>query len=198
MHGKHCNHVNFLYEELKHTKNSKIKLISYPKLKVKFTPSLVPKSFSMNSTQVHSPFKNSKKTTDTIDSITKDLNRQISDIKNEKKFEIVKQSLISYSKILNNSKERNYILTIVEILSGMFTSTNTNEVVSTDSFDELELIQFSDRIKMKKHNSMPNIKKLDFNFNKNTRNYKQKPKPKLKTSFSISSSMKNIFSYKNL
>ena len=198
MHGKHCNHVNFLYEELKHTKNSKIKLISYPKLKVKFTPSLVPKSFSMNSTQVHSPFKNSKKTTDTIDSITKDLNRQISDIKNEKKFEIVKQSLISYSKILNSSKERNYILTIVEILSGMFTSTNTNEVVSTDSFDELELIQFSDRIKMKKHNSMPNIKKLDFNFNKNTRNYKQKPKPKLKTTFSISSSMKNIFSYKNL
>ena len=152
----------------------------------------------MNSTKVHSPFKNSKKTTDTIDSITKDLNRQISDIKNEKKFEIVKQSLISYSKILNSSKERNYILTIVEILSGMFTSTNTNEVVSTDSFDELELIQFSDRIKMKKHNSMPNIKKLDFNFNKNTRNYKQKPKPKLKTSFSISSSMKNIFSYKNL
>lgn len=198
MYGKHSNHVNFLYEELKYSKNSKIKLVSYPKLKVKVTPSLVPKSLSMNSTQVHSPFKNSIKSTDTIDSITKELNKQISNTKNDKKFEIVKQSLISYSKILNSSKERNYIMTIVEILSGMFTCTNTNEVISTDSFDELELIQFSDRIKMKKHNSMPNIKKLDFNFNKNTRNYKQKPKPKLKTSFSISSSMKNIFSYKNL
>ena len=90
-------------------------------------------------------------------------------------------------------------------------SNNKNEESSSGSYEELESIQFCDKIHLQKTNSMPNLNlpKIDLNFDKNahmkTRNInitkqamKYNKNKKEKTTYAPTNGMKRIFHYTNI
>ena len=90
-------------------------------------------------------------------------------------------------------------------------SNNKNEESSSGSYEELESIQFCDKIHLQKTNSMPNLNlpKLYLNFDKNahmkTRNInitkqamKYNKNKKEKTTYAPTNGMKRIFHYTNI
>lgn len=210
-----------------------------------------------------------------IDKIIKELNNKLSKCKEtdmskmaDIKFEIIKNSLICYSNLVKGSKEKKYLLKIIDLLSSilkfkneqisdlttnnssfdnhlfnfnkknnslkdstnnsrkiirlshknslnreqkkLMEDGNNNSSESDEGFEELESIQFCDKIRMEKNNSMPNINlpKLDLHFDKNSPSNKtrnnycfmngQKNKKPQKPTYSSLAGMRKILNYKNL